>query len=205
MIGLYGGTFDPVHYGHLRTAIEVKEIFSLQQIHLIPCHQPAHRAKPDCTAEMRCEMLQLAVKSHDGLIVDRREIERSGVSYMVDTLVSVRDDFPDQQLMLFIGSDAFNGLMKWYQWQRLFDYAHIVVMTRPGYTTPEVDGVLAECLVQSKDKLIEKQFGCLYFQQVTQLEISATAIRLCFKKGLNPAFLLPESVIEYINAHKIYL
>ncbi len=205
MIGVYGGTFDPVHYGHLRTAIEVKEIFSLQQIHLIPCHQPAHRAEPDCTAEMRCEMLQLAVKSHCGLVVDKREIERSGVSYMVDTLASVSEDFPGQQVILFIGSDAFNGLMSWYQWQRLFDYAHVVVMMRPGHTTPELDGVLADRHVQSREQLLNKQSGYLYFLQVTQLEISATAIRRCFKQGLNPAFLLPESVIEYITAHEIYL
>ncbi len=206
MIGIYGGTFDPIHYGHLRTAIEVKEIFSLEQIRLIPCRQPAHRASPDCTAEMRCQMVQLAIQAQsDLMLLDQREIERPGVSYMVDTMNSLAKDFPEQQLLLFIGADAFKGLTSWHQWQDLFDYAHIVVMTRPGYTVPVLEGFLANCMTDSREMMNEKQAGCLYFQKVTQLDISATAIRACFKQGKNPAYLLPDTVIDYIKSHKIYL
>ena len=137
MIGIFGGTFDPIHYGHLRSALEVKEIFGLTEVRLIPSAQPPHREQPAATALMRLQMLELAVKNQPGLIIDTRELNRSGVSYMVDTLKSLRKEFKDEPLLLFIGSDAFNNLKTWYQWQHLFDFAHIVVMTRPGFEYTE--------------------------------------------------------------------
>jgi nicotinate (nicotinamide) nucleotide adenylyltransferase len=136
MIGIFGGTFDPIHYGHLRSALEVKVIFGLKEIRLIPSAQPPHRQLPATTALMRVEMLNLAITNQQGLLVDTREIDRDGPSYMVDTLSSLRQEFPNEPILLFIGSDAFNHLTTWHKWQQLFDYSHIVVMTRPGFDSP---------------------------------------------------------------------
>lgn len=204
MIGIYGGTFDPVHYGHLRTALEVKECFDLDEVRLIPCSQPAHRELPLTPSEMRFEMLNLAVKHQPGLIVDRRELDREGLSYMVDTLQSIRMENPDSSLLLFMGTDAFKGLNSWHQWQSLFDYAHLVVITRPGYKLPELSGFLAEKLIEFPAELSKTPAGTLFFQAVTQLDISATMIRQTIEKGRNPGYLLPDCVISYINKNKLY-
>ncbi len=204
MIGIYGGTFDPVHFGHLRTALEVKEIFGLDEVRLIPCSQPAHRNSPDSSPKMRFEMLQLAVKGQPELVIDRRELDREGVSYMIDTLKSVRNEFSNCPLLLFIGTDAFEGLSGWHKWQLLFDYAHVVVITRPGYRQQKLSEFLSSKLSDNAEKLNQEDAGSLYFQPVTQLDISATAIRNIIRTGLNPRFLLPDNVIDYIKLKKLY-
>lgn len=205
MIGVYGGTFNPVHYGHLRTAVEMKEIFSLDEIRLIPCSQPFHREMPATSAERRLNMLMLATSKISNLVVDRRELDREGYSYMVDTLKSLRAEMPDESLYLLIGTDAFRGLPDWHQWQKLFDYAHVIVMTRPSYELPSLSNFLSAKLTKNRDDLVENQSGCLFFQSVTQLDISATSIRDKVKEGLSIHFLLPDNVIEYIKDNKLYL
>ena len=132
MIGIFGGTFDPVHYGHLRTALELKTLFKLTEIRLIPCANPPHRPAPLTPAPLRLQMLQLAVAGRQGLMADGCELSRAGLSYTVDTLKRFGQNgwYP---ILLFMGMDAFAGLESWHQWQRLFDYAHVVVITRPGF------------------------------------------------------------------------
>lgn len=129
MIGILGGTFDPVHYGHLRPALEVKEVFGLTEIRLLPSAHPPHREQPAATALMRVRMLELAIQNQSGFVIDTRELDRAGRSYMIDTLKSFRLEFPEQTLILFVGADAFKNLTNWHCWQQLFDYAHIVVMS----------------------------------------------------------------------------
>ncbi|MCF7987183.1 MAG: nicotinate-nucleotide adenylyltransferase [Methylovulum sp.] len=204
MIGLLGGTFDPIHYGHLRVALEVKELFSLTEVRLIPSATPPHRLQPAASAQMRSEMLALAVKNHPALRVDTRELGRSGASYTVDTLASLRKDFPDESLLLFIGADAFLHLTHWYRWQHLFDYAHVVVMTRPGFMIEVVDCFFSERLVHAREALVQTRAGKLFFQAVTPLDISATAIRRMIAEKQNPGFLLPDAVIEYIQQNQLY-
>lgn len=206
MIGLYGGTFNPVHYGHLRTALEMKEKFSLDNIHLIPCAQPVHKKAPDITTHMRFEMLHLAIQNTAGIIIDRRELEREGRSYMVDTLKSIRVEVGnDETLLLFIGTDAFITLSTWYQWKSLFKYAHVVVMMRPGYDRPnDFSTFLSSRLIDDKKALIQKKTGCLFFQQVTQMDISSSNIRKMVRAGLSPKFLLPDNVIDYIKQNRLY-
>jgi nicotinate-nucleotide adenylyltransferase len=204
MIGLFGGTFDPVHYGHLRSALEVKEIFGLTEIRLIPSAQPPHREQPAATALMRLHMLELAIKNQPGFIIDTRELNRHGASYMVDTLKSLWQEFPNESLLLFIGSDAFNHLKSWHQWQHLFDTAHIVVMTRPGFAIENLDDFFKVRLATWITELAHNKAGKLYFQQITQLDISATAIRNMITEQKNPGFLLPDTVIAYIRQHKLY-
>ena len=204
MIGVFGGTFDPVHYGHLRSALEVKEIFGLTEVRLIPSAQPPHREQPAASALMRLHMLELAIKNQPGLIIDTRELNRQGASYMVDTLKSLRQEFPNEPLLLFIGSDAFNHLKTWRQWQHLFDAAHIVVMTRPGFEIQNIDEFFKARLATETTELAHNLAGKLYFQQVTQLDISATAIRNMIAEQQNPGFLLPDTVIKYIVQHNLY-
>jgi nicotinate-nucleotide adenylyltransferase len=208
MIGIFGGTFDPIHYGHLRSALEVKDIFGLDEVRLIPCANPPHRELPAVTAEMRLRMLELAIEDRPGLKVDTRELDRhksdQTPSYMVDTLKSLRQEFPVEPLLLFIGTDAFKHLTGWHQWQRLFDYAHIVVMTRPGYETQALDDFFKSRLAKNITELGQDRAGKLYFQQITQLDISATAIRDIIARKQNPGFLLPDAVIEYIKQNKLY-
>ena len=205
MIGVYGGTFNPVHYGHLRTALEVKELFDLQQLRLIPCRLPPHRQQPDVDGEMRLGMLELAIAETPGVQTDRRELDRQGASYMVDTLQSLRAENPDAGLILFIGVDAFAGLESWHRWRHLFDYAHVVVMTRPACEMPELSEFLRQRLTEDRGRLHQRTAGCLFFQAVTALDISATAIRELIKAGRNPQFLLPDAVIAYIRRHHLYL
>jgi len=208
MIGIFGGTFDPVHYGHLRSALEVKDIFGLTEVRLIPCANPPHREQPAVTAEMRLQMLELAIKTQPGLKIDTRELDRydqhQAPSYMVDTLRSLRQEFPSDPLLLFIGSDAFKHLTGWHQWQRLFDFAHIVVMTRPGFEIQQLDDFFKVRLAVNIKELAQAPAGKLCFQQVTQLDISATAIRNIIARKQNPGFLLPDAVIEYIKQNKLY-
>lgn len=204
MIGIFGGTFDPVHYGHLRSALEVKELFSLSEVRMIPSSLPPHRIQPVATAVQRQQMLELAIKNQPDLTVDTRELDREGRSYMVDTLCSLRKDFPGRTLLLFVGSDAFSGLMSWHRWRHLFDYAHIVVMTRPGFAMSALDDYYQARLTADKKQLGQSTAGKLFFQTVTQLDISATAIRQMIAENRNPGFLLPDAVIEYIRRNRLY-
>ncbi len=204
-IGVYGGTFNPVHYGHLRTALEVSEFFNLHQLRMIPCHLPVHRPMPDVGSDMRMAMLELALADTSGLQADGRELDRGGASYMVETLQSLMDENPGATLILFVGLDAFAGLQSWYQWQRLFELGHLVVMTRPGCQPTALPDFFKPRCFSDKRQLFKTRAGGLYFQSVTALDISATQIRDLIAAGRNPQFLLPDAVIRYIRLHHLYL
>ncbi len=206
MIGVFGGTFDPVHYGHLRTLLEVCELLPLSEVRLIPCHIPAHRGVPGATPKQRLAMLQLALQDIPRFVVDQRELDRGGRSYTVDTLTSLRDELGAAPLCLILGMDAFIKLDTWHEWSRLIELAHIVVMQRPGCVMPS--GAVAELVarhrVNDKKYLMRSAAGGIWFQQVTQLEIAATAIREQVAQERDIRFLLPETVREYIKANNLY-
>ncbi len=207
-IGILGGTFDPVHFGHLRPALESLESLGLAEVRLIPCGQPPHRSPPRAAAAERLAMLELALAGQPGLRVDVRELERPGPSYMVDTLASLRAELGATPLCLLLGSDAFLGLPGWHRWQELAQLAHLVVMHRPGWELSAVPAPLAQLLeanrVQNPAALAAQPAGAILFQPVTQLEISATAIRDTIAAGRSPRYLLPEAVWERIRAHGLY-
>lgn len=204
MIGILGGTFDPIHYGHLRSALELKELFELEHVRLIPCAQPVHRDSPMATAEQRLEMLQLATQNQTYLMVDAQELQRAGGSYTFDTLTALRKDYPETPLLLFVGSDAFNEFTTWFRWQELFDLAHVVVITRPNTALNPLHEFFKIRLTEDKKILKHQLAGRLFFQQITQLAISATAIRGMIATQKNPRFLLPDAVIDYIFQHQLY-
>lgn len=202
MIGVYGGTFDPVHYGHLRTALEVKEKLALRVVHFIPCRVPPHRRQPHFSTQQRRHFLQLALADAPGFVLDTRELERPGPSFMVDTLASLRREAGQEPLCLILGLDAFLGLPGWHRWQQLFDLAHIVVTDRPGYQ-PEWRPPLLEWVERrgtaDLQELQRLPAGRIHFTRVTRLEISGTFIRQCLRQGRDPRYLLPDPVLDLIR------
>lgn len=208
LIGLFGGTFDPIHYGHLRSALELIQIIGFEQIRFIPCQQPVHKETLKASAAQRLHMLKLATENQPSFIVDPREINRSTPSYMVETLTSLREEFPDDSLVLIIGSDAFLHLPSWHQWQRLLDFCHIMVVQRPGHKLgldAELAAYLDQHALADASELEQKNHSGIYIQTITALDISSTMIRSQINAGLNPRFLLPDSVLAYINEQNLYL
>ena len=195
MIGVLGGTFDPVHFGHLRPALEVMQALELEQIRFVPNRIPPHRETPWLNVETRLELLKTAIDDQPGFELDQRELDRAGQSYMVDTLDSLRDDFPTQSICLILGMDAFLGLREWYQWQRIPQLCHLVVTTRPGF---DIDSAylqqLPASMTDSASGLSEIAAGRILLQSVTQLDISASGIRDMLVTGQSVRYLLPDTV-----------
>lgn len=207
-LGILGGTFDPIHYGHLRPAQEVLRALDLAEVRVIPAANPPHRRAPLATAEQRLRMAELAVGEFPGLRVDDREIKRGGPSYTVLTLEEMRREVGAQPLCLLLGMDAFEGIESWHQWQRLPDLAHIVVMTRPGRSLPAVDVLPAWMhgrLARAAGELARAGAGKIYFQTVTPQDISATRIREAVARHEPVDGLLPPAVLGYLRANRIYL
>lgn len=207
-IALFGGTFDPVHYGHLRCADEARQKLGLKNLYLLPAGNPPHRDEPQATARQRLDMLQLAGFEFPCLLIDDRETLRRGPSYMVDTLQEVRANAPDQPLMLLIGQDAANHLHLWYRWEHLFDLAHIVILTRPGASTrypPELAKQIQPRLATDVTELLQSKAGTVLHLEVQAIDISATNIKNMIRSGASPESMLPVSVLEYINENRLYL
>jgi nicotinate-nucleotide adenylyltransferase len=195
MIGVLGGTFDPVHFGHLRPALEVMQALGLEQVRFVPNRIPPHRETPWLDVGKRLELLKTAIDDQPGFYLDQREIHREGHSYMVDTLESLRTEFPSQGLCLIVGMDAFLGLKQWHQWQRIPELCHLVVTTRPGSEIdPDFIGSLPATLATSVSALTKQAAGKILLQSVTQLDISASRIRMMLAEGQSVRYLLPDEV-----------
>ena len=206
-IGILGGTFDPIHLGHLRMALELTESLDLARTHLIPCYQPVHRKQPEASADQRFEMVQCAVSSEPLLYADDREIKRQGPSFMIDTILEMRGEFPEMPLCLMIGIDAFLGFLSWHRFQDILKNAHLIVAHRPNYQLPAT-GPIAELFKKHAQHevayLHERQAGGILLRPITALEISATDIRKQIAMGRNPRYLLPDNVYNYIQQHGTY-
>ena len=207
-LALFGGTFDPVHYGHLRCANEVRQKLALKNLYLLPAGTPAHRETPLATAGQRLQMLQLALPEFPYLAIDDRETRRSGPSYMIDTLRELRTEFPQRPILLLIGQDAANLLHTWFEWEKLFTFAHIIIMTRPAMTTRYRHDLAKQIngrLIFDVQDLFGTKAGNVLQIEVTSIDISATAIKklICF--GRSPGSMLPGSVLEFISENHLYL
>ena len=201
-IGIFGGTFDPIHYGHLRTAFELLQALGLAEVRLVPAGRPPHRATPLCDADRRLEMLRAAAAGQPGFVVDDRELRRAGPSWTVTTLRELRAEAPSRPLCLIVGMDAFLGLPQWHEWSALVELAHVVVAHRPGWSAPG-DGPLGELLAQRGTDRVEDLHsapaGRIHVRAVTQLEISSTALRELIVAGSDPRYLLPDAVRAIIR------
>ena len=207
-VAVLGGTFDPIHIGHLRSAVELRETLGLDELLLVPAHAPPLRGQPRSSAPHRLAMAREAIAGEPGLRVDGRELERPGPSYTVDTLTGLRAELgPDTALCFAMGGDAFRALDRWHDWRRVLELAHIVVLQRPGASLPET-GVIADAWRRRRlDKpadLAGRPAGGILALTLTQLPVSATAIRALIAEGRSPRYLLADRTWDYIRRHGLY-
>lgn len=212
-LAILGGTFDPVHYGHLRLAEDVARALEPIEVRLVPAADPPHRRPTRASAEDRLAMLRLALGEFPRLAIDTREIERGGKSYTVDTLADLRREEPTRSLALIVGADAFHGFPQWHRWKSLFELAHIIVVPRPGVDLAQAMPALLrdEWRVRKTDDerlLRERHAGSIYVQPVAANPISSSAIRAALngsnEKSVEIAGLLPPSILAYIEARQLY-
>ncbi|NND66222.1 MAG: nicotinate-nucleotide adenylyltransferase [Halioglobus sp.] len=207
-LGVFGGTFNPVHYGHLRSAVELVERLDLAELRLMPSAMPPHRAAPECGAEHRAAMVALAVAEEPLLSCDDRELRRDGPSYTIDSLLELRADCGDARpLCMVMGCDAVQGIETWHRWTELLDVAHVVVLSRPGWALPE-RGVVADWLADNalpdEAALAQRPCGGVLVQELRPLDISSTEIRELLAAGRSIRYLMPQSVLDYIDAQQLY-
>jgi nicotinate-nucleotide adenylyltransferase len=214
VLAILGGTFDPIHYGHLRLAADVREAVGLDEVRLIPAGSPPHRLPPAASAEHRLAMTQLGCAEFPGLVVDAREVRRKGPSYTVLTLESLRAEALERPLALIVGGDAFAGLEQWWQWWRLFELAHLLVVERPGaafdpHALPAALQRQWERRLTSDARRLDRLLaGAILRVEVTPQPISASAIRAALARGAAGrdavCGLLPAAVLEYIDRNQLY-
>ena len=212
-VGILGGTFDPIHYGHLRLAEEMLELANLRQILFIPAGMPPHRDSPQVAAQHRSAMVQLAIADQPAFILDDREVKRNAPCYTVDTLRELRAEYgAAQPLCLLMGGDAFLQLHTWHEWEQLFELAHIVVGYRPGFTLEERTHSTTATLRQhyqqrlcTADALSQHPYGGIVELAIPKLEISATLIRSRVAENRTIRYLLPNAVANYIHQHHLYV
>lgn len=206
-VGILGGTFDPIHHGHLRLALELYEALDLKQVRLIPLATPPHRLAPIAPARLRLAMLEAAIGNEPALLADDRELRRQGPSYTVDTLSDLRRELADIPVCLLLGMDAFAALHTWHRWQQLIGLTHIVVASRSEAYLP-VTGAVMDLFERHKttdlQDLQRMPAGRIVLQPIPVLDISASRIRALIARGRNPRYLLPEPVIALINQHNLY-
>lgn len=211
MIGILGGTFDPIHHGHLRLAQEALNALSLDHVRLIPTGEPWHRAQPKASAAQRLHMAQLACAGNAQLVVDDREVASQAPGYTVDTLASVRAEFgAAQPLCLLLGADAFLGLTTWHCWENLFELAHIAVAQRPGFALdvthmpPALQAQWTARHETAAPTLASSAAGRIFDFEITALDIAASRIRMDIAANNSPRYLLPETVFHYIAENHLY-
>ncbi len=210
-LGIFGGTFDPVHFGHLRLAEEAIQHLGLAGVRWIPAGQPPHRATPQVTSAHRLAMVLRSTADNPRFSVDAAEVEAARASYTIDTLTRLRAFFgPAQPIVLLVGADAFAGLPSWHRWEEILTLAHIGVSHRPGFPidAAQLPSVLAELYAARRsltpDALRHSPAGRIVTFAMTQLDISATQIRKCLNNQTSARYLLPDSVLDYIHTHQLY-
>ena len=206
-LGLLGGAFDPVHMGHLRGAIAVREQLGLERVDLLPAAQSPLKAAATVTAADRLAMLEAAVRGVPGLGVDARELNREGPSYTVDTLIELRHEVGDSRPLIWIvGTDILPALPRWSRWRQLLELAHLVIVKRPGAESPPlaVRQWLDQHRVDQNALLAAAAGGVMTLDQPV-LDIASSDIRGLLAAGRDPRFLLPEVVMEYIKRHNLFM
>lgn len=212
-VGIFGGTFDPIHHGHLRLAEELAESAKLAEVRFLPSGTPPHRSKPGADAQHRLEMVRLAIANNARFSVDDRETKRAGPGYTFDTLTELRQELGERRpLALLVGADAFLELATWHRWRTLFDLAHIVVAYRPGFPIDSWQARMPEPLAHEYAARFMQQplavhlapAGGIAAVSMTGLDISATFVRTTLKAGASARYLLPDSVLDYIASRGLY-
>lgn len=206
-IGVLGGTFDPIHYGHLRLAVELRDRLGLASVRLVPSARPPHRQQPEVGPGQRAKWVRMAIINEPGLILDDRELIRPGESYTVDTLESLRRELPDTPLCLALGEDAYAGLTDWHRWRELLDLGHIIVVPRPGFeadTLAELAELEAEYGVRDPKALSGSLAGHIFRFDLPPLAITGSEIRRLIRNKMSPRYLLPADVLRDIEDGELY-
>lgn len=207
-IGILGGTFDPIHNGHIRLALEALEQIQLDQVRLIPANIPPHREKPIASSRHRRNMVELAIKDEPGLCLDCRELESEDISYSINTLKSLRQEFVDDSLCLILGRDAFNKIDSWKDWQELLHYAHIIVADRPdecpSNASAELQTWIKKHQITDKSQLKNNLSGHIYSINIPLLDISSSMIRQLYSENKSVDNLLPVTIQTYIKDNHLY-
>lgn len=211
-VGILGGTFNPIHFGHLRMAQELAESLSLNEVRFIPSANPPHKPMPQVSAAHRAAMVQLAIADNPLFKLDNCELLRTGASYTIDTLQSLRDELGAQaSITLFMGTDAFTKLNTWHRWQDLLSLCHIGLVARPSVPNQPKTGLpkvlesyLQQHYTELADDLAAHPCGSIHMQPITALDISSTAIREALQNKQSARYLLPDAVLSYIKEHQLY-
>ncbi len=210
-LGLFGGTFDPVHFGHLRLAEEARSALGLEQVLWLPSGQPPHRPAPRATADHRLEMVRLAIEGNPGFALDAAEAQSAATSYTVTTLERLRSLHGlNRPLVLLLGADAFAGLASWHRWRDLLALTHLAVATRPGHSLEsrflpaELQGEFQARLTHDAQVLSQAPAGAILTFNISALEISGTWIRGALATAGSARYLLPDPVLDYIARHRLY-
>jgi len=212
-IGILGGTFDPIHYGHLRLAEELAGRLRLDQVRLVPSGTPPHRTAPGASAEHRLAMVELAAAGNTQFSVDGREVRRAGPGYTFDTLAELRaESGATRPLVMLVGADAFLEFATWHRWHEIFKLAHVVVAHRPGYPVERWIERMPQPLAREyAERLLQQPLathlspaGGVAVVPFTALDISATAVRDMLREGGSPRYLMPDEVLVYIQTHRLY-
>jgi nicotinate-nucleotide adenylyltransferase len=214
LTGVFGGTFDPIHYGHLRVAEEIAEMITLQEMRFMPAGMPRLRDAPVASCHHREAMVRIAVESNPGFILDERETRSPGISYSVETLRGLKRELGGHSVLCFIvGADAFMRLAQWHEWREIFGLCHLIIVRRPGHEAnlnrdnllPELREACAPRWTASPNDLKKVHSGLIFLAPTTLLDISATAIRARISAGKSVRYLLPDATLDYIAANHLYL
>jgi nicotinate-nucleotide adenylyltransferase len=205
-IGILGGTFDPIHNGHLHIATKVLKALSLTKIRFVPSYQPVHRELPQASVLDRVAMVKLAIKNQPDFCIDQREAKRKQPSYTIDTLISLRQDFATTPFCLILGMDVYLQIATWKNWRELLNIAHFVVVNRPNYDLAvHPDSFVQQHVTMSKEDLHRHLAGKIFLLHVPPCAICATVIRGKIKAHENISKLVPEAVASYIYNNQLYL
>jgi nicotinate-nucleotide adenylyltransferase len=213
LTGILGGTFDPIHYGHLRVAEEIAEMTGLEEMRFVPAAIPRLRCPPVATIQHRVAMVRLAIQDNSRFALDEREAHRSGVSYSIDSLRELKQELGENVILCFVvGADAFMKLSDWHNWRELFRLCHFIIAARPGHALMTALDTLPltlkeECAqrwVSNADELGNASCGLVFIAPTTLLDISATRIRACVAAGKSVRYLLPDTALNYIAANQLY-
>lgn len=210
-IGILGGTFNPIHFGHLRMAEELAEGLGLNQVRFIPSANPPHKDRPLISAQQRAAMVALAIQQNQAFMLDTRELARDGASYTIDTLISLRDELgTEASITLFMGSDAFTQFDTWHRWQEIIEHCHIALVQRPQLNSEKhrlsktLETFLHNHYSENSEELQHSPSGIVTMRQITALDISSTDIRHALKRGNSVRYLMPDNVIDYIEQQHLY-
>lgn len=213
MLGIFGGSFDPPHFGHIRSVLGLLENFDFEQIRLIPCQLSPHKDNVHASANHRWQMLNLICTNYEKLIADDRELKRQAPSYTIDTLLELREEYGEKRsIVLIIGVDVFLKFCKWHRYEEILSLCHILLVQRPGYSL--IDGVGGDGgekeyfdINNTKDIgiLSSQPFGKIYASDLEEVNVSSTLIRKSISEGQQPKFMLPGNIWNYIRRNKLYI